>query len=86
MKPHKNIDPEKLELRDIHQLLLGSVAPRTIGFAGRRVIEQTIKETIPENFQTSDYLLEHGMVDMVVHRKNLREKLSKTLRILLKKN
>ena len=58
----------------------------TIGFAGRRVIEQTIKETIPENFQTSDYLLEHGMVDMVVHRKNLREKLSKTLRILLKKN
>lgn len=58
----------------------------TIGFAGRRVIEQTIKETIPENFQTSDYLLDHGMVDMVVHRKDLREKLSKTLRILLKKN
>ena len=44
----------------------------TIGFAGRRVIEQTIKETIPENFQTSDYLLEHGMVDMVVHRKDLK--------------
>ena len=58
----------------------------TIGFAGRRVIEQTIKETIPKNFQTSDYLLDHGMVDMVVHRKDLREKLSKTLRILLKKN
>ena len=58
----------------------------TIGFAGRRVIEQTIKETIPENFQTSEYLLEHGMVDMVVHRKDLKKKLAKILRFLLKKN
>ena len=58
----------------------------TIGFAGRRVIEQTIKETIPENFQTSDYLLEHGMVDMVVHRKDLKKKLAKILKLLLKKS
>ena len=58
----------------------------TIGFAGKRVIEQTIKETIPENFQTSDYLLEHGMVDMVVHRKNLKKKLATILKLLLKKN
>ena len=58
----------------------------TIGFAGRRVIEQTIKETIPENFQTSEYLLEHGMVDMVVHRKDLKKKLAKILSFLLKKN
>ena len=58
----------------------------TIGFAGRRVIEQTIKETIPEKFQTSEYLLEHGMVDMVVHRKDLKKKLAKILRLLLKKN
>ena len=58
----------------------------TIGFAGRRVIEQTIKETIPENFQTSDYLLEHGMVDMVVHRKDLKKKLAKILKFLLKKS
>ena len=57
----------------------------TIGFAGRRVIEQTIKETIPEDFQTSDYLLNHGMVDMVVHRKNLKKKLAKILKFLLKK-
>jgi len=57
----------------------------TIGFAGRRVIEQTIKEIIPENFQTSEYLLEHGMVDMVVHRKDLKKKLAKILRFLLKK-
>ena len=46
----------------------------------------TIKETIPENFQTSEYLLEHGMVDMVVHRKDLKKKLAKILRFLLKKN
>ena len=58
----------------------------TIGFAGKRVVEQTIKETIPENFQTSDYLLEHGMVDMVVHRKNLKKKLATILKLLLKKN
>ncbi|PPR33714.1 MAG: Acetyl-coenzyme A carboxylase carboxyl transferase subunit beta [Alphaproteobacteria bacterium MarineAlpha6_Bin4] len=58
----------------------------TIGFAGRRVIEQTIKETIPDNFQTSDYLLEHGMVDMVVHRKDLKNKIYKILKFLEKKN
>ena len=57
----------------------------TIGFAGKRVIEQTIKETIPDNFQTADYILEHGMVDMVLHRKELKEKLYKILRFLHKK-
>ena len=46
-----------------------------IGFAGQRVIEQTIRETLPEGFQTAEYLLEHGMVDMVVHRDQLRETL-----------
>ena len=58
----------------------------TIGFAGRRVIEQTIKETIPDNFQTADYLLEHGMIDMVVHRKDLKNKIYKILKFLEKKN
>ena len=43
-----------------------------IGFAGARVIEQTIREKLPKGFQRSEYLLEHGMVDMVVHRHNLR--------------
>ena len=43
-----------------------------IGFAGRRVIEQTIRESLPEDFQTAEYLLEHGMIDMVVHRFELR--------------
>ena len=46
-----------------------------IGFAGQRVIEQTIRETLPEGFQTAEYLLEHGMIDMVVHRHELRETL-----------
>ncbi len=47
-----------------------------IGFAGPRVIEQTIRETLPEGFQRAEYLLEHGMLDMVVHRHKLRETLS----------
>ena len=46
-----------------------------IGFAGARVIEQTIRESLPEGFQRAEYLLEHGMVDMVVSRHALRETL-----------
>ncbi len=46
-----------------------------IGFAGQRVIESTIREKLPEGFQRAEYLLEHGMVDMVVHRKDLRRRL-----------
>ena len=46
-----------------------------IGFAGQRVIEQTIREKLPEGFQRAEYLLEHGMIDMVVSRSDLREKL-----------
>lgn len=46
-----------------------------IGFAGQRVIEQTIRETLPDGFQTAEYLLEHGMIDMVVDRHDLRETL-----------
>ncbi|TMJ18933.1 MAG: acetyl-CoA carboxylase carboxyltransferase subunit beta [Alphaproteobacteria bacterium] len=47
-----------------------------IGFAGQRVIESTIREKLPEGFQRAEYLLDHGMVDMVVHRKELRETLA----------
>jgi acetyl-CoA carboxylase carboxyl transferase subunit beta len=47
-----------------------------IGFAGQRVIEQTIREKLPEGFQRSEYLLEHGMIDMVVSRGELKEKLA----------
>lgn len=47
-----------------------------IGFAGARVIESTIREKLPEGFQRAEYLLDHGMLDMVVHRKDLRERLA----------
>ena len=48
-----------------------------IGFAGPRVIQDTINEKLPEGFQRAEYLLEHGMVDMVVHRHRLAETLGK---------
>jgi acetyl-CoA carboxylase carboxyl transferase subunit beta len=51
-----------------------------IGFAGPRVIEQTIREPLPEGFQRSEYLEEHGMLDMIVERKEMRETLGKMLR------
>jgi acetyl-CoA carboxylase carboxyl transferase subunit beta len=50
-----------------------------IGFAGRRVIEQTIGEKLPEDFQTAEYLLEHGFVDRIVHRKDLKDEISNLL-------
>ena len=53
-----------------------------IGFAGRRVIEGTIREQLPEGFQRAEYLLEHGMLDMVVHRHRLRATLSRLLDML----
>ena len=52
-----------------------------IGFAGPRVIEQTIKEKLPEGFQRAEFLLEHGFVDRIVERKNMREELYKILKI-----
>lgn len=55
-----------------------------IGFAGPRVIEQTIREKLPEGFQRAEYLVEKGMVDMVVHRHEMRESLSSLLRVLTK--
>lgn len=55
----------------------------TIGFAGRRVIEETVRETLPEDFQTAEYLQEHGIVDMVVSRKDMRETFGRTLSLLM---
>ena len=52
-----------------------------IGFAGRRVIEQTLREKLPDNFQTAEYLLEHGFVDVIVKRKDLKTTLTKILNI-----
>ena len=50
-----------------------------VGFAGRRVIEQTVRVDLPEDFQKSEFLLEHGAIDMIVHRKDLRTKVSSIL-------
>jgi len=65
-------------LGDLHISEPGAV----IGFAGARVIETTIREKLPEGFQRAEYLLEHGMVDMVVHRSKLRETIGRTLSLL----
>lgn len=54
-----------------------------IGFAGPRVIEQTVREKLPEGFQRSEFLLEHGAVDMIVHRSEMRDRLGAVLRKLL---
>ena len=53
-----------------------------IGFAGQRVIEQTIREKLPEGFQRAEYLLEHGMIDMVVHRHALKDRLGRLIAYL----
>jgi len=50
-----------------------------IGFTGPRVIEQTLRQKLPEGFQSSEFLLEHGLIDMIVHRKSLKETISKLL-------
>jgi len=65
-------------LGDVHIAEPGAL----ICFAGPRVIQQTIREQLPEGFQRSEYLVEHGMVDMVVHRHKLRETLSRLTRVL----
>jgi len=57
-----------------------------IGFAGQRVIEQTIREKLPEGFQRSEYLRDHGMVDMVVHRHDLKETISNLCNLLMKRD
>ena len=67
---------------DVHLAEPGAM----IGFAGRRVIEETVRETLPKEFQTAEYLAEHGMVDMVVKRADLAETLSRLLGLLMIKN
>jgi len=53
-----------------------------IGFAGPRVVKETIGKDLPEGFQTSEFLLEHGFIDLIVHRKDLKRKLSQILRMI----
>lgn len=58
----------------------------TIGFAGKRVIEETIREKLPESFQTAEYLFERGMLDMVVHRHEMRDTLIRIFQLLVHKD
>ena len=67
--------------------MLGDVnigEPRAlIGFAGPRVIQQTVRETLPEGFQRSEFLLEHGAIDMILDRRDHRERIANLLRLLM---
>ena len=67
-------------LGDVHIAEPGAL----IGFAGPRVIEQTIREKLPEGFQRAEYLKDHGMVDMVVHRHELRSTLARLCKLFMK--
>jgi acetyl-CoA carboxylase carboxyl transferase subunit beta len=67
-------------LGDIHIAEPGAL----IGFAGPRVIEQTLREKLPEGFQRSEYLMKHGMIDMIVSRKELRPTIARLLKMMLK--
>lgn len=69
-------------LGDIHIAEKGCL----IGFAGPRVIKGTIKQELPENFQTAEYLKDHGMVDIVLHRRDLKSTLEKILKIIKSNN
>ena len=57
-----------------------------IGFAGPRVIQQTVRETLPPGFQRSEFLLEHGALDMIVDRRELRDRIASLLALLLKRD
>jgi acetyl-CoA carboxylase carboxyl transferase subunit beta len=67
---------------DIHLAEPGAM----IGFAGRRVIEETVREKLPDDFQTAEYLREHGMVDIVVHRDEMHATLARILDLLMNTN
>jgi acetyl-CoA carboxylase carboxyl transferase subunit beta len=65
---------------------LNLAEPRAlIGFAGPRVIQQTVRETLPEGFQRSEFLLEHGALDLIVDRRDMRDKLAQVLKLLQKR-
>ena len=67
---------------DIHIAEPGAL----IGFAGQRVIQDTIREKLPDGFQRAEYLLEHGMIDMVVHRHELRDTLSRIVDMMMNRD
>jgi len=56
-----------------------------IGFTGQRVIQQTVRETLPEGFQRSEFLLDHGALDMILDRREMRERIGQMLSLLTKR-
>ncbi len=65
---------------------LNVAEPRAlIGFAGPRVIQQTVRETLPEGFQRSEFLLDHGVIDLIIDRRQMRERLAQVLRMLMRR-
>ena len=56
-----------------------------IGFAGPRVIEQTVRETLPDGFQRSEFLMDHGAIDMIVDRRDLRDRIASLLSMMMHK-
>jgi acetyl-CoA carboxylase carboxyl transferase subunit beta len=57
-----------------------------IGFAGARVIQQTVRETLPEGFQRAEFLLEHGAVDMIIDRREMKNQLATLITLLTKQS
>ena len=71
---------QRLGLGDVNLAEPGAL----IGFAGPRVIEQTVRETLPEGFQRSEFLLEHGAIDQICDRRELRDRIGDLLALLMK--
>ena len=57
-----------------------------IGFAGQRVIQQTVRETLPEGFQRSEFLLDHGAIDMILDRRDMRERIAQMLSLMMRRS
>ncbi len=72
-------DRRRLRIVRFQADVIVAEARAAIGFAGRRVIEQTIRQKLPDNFQTAEFLLEKGAIDMVVERKELKDQLVRLL-------
>ena len=68
---------------DVKTLILVSLAGALIGFAGPRVIEQTVRQTLPEGFQRAEFLLEHGAIDAIIDRREMRSRLHSMLALLM---
>jgi hypothetical protein len=85
----RGVEPQVLvdEIAAVFKGMLGDLniaEPRAlIGFAGPRVIQQTVRETLPEGFQRSEFLLEHGALDMIVDRRDLRSRIAAVLALLM---